>query len=170
MKKLISAALLMAAAASASAQTVDLQLGGSGYYGRIDLGNLGAPPLIYQQPQWINQTVRYEGAPSYMRVPPGHAKNWRKHCSRYNACNRPVYFVQDSWYSNTYAPQYRKMKGGKGYSDDGRMDVKYEERGNGRVEYKADHKGGHGDKGGHKDKGHGGGKDKGNKGHGNGKH
>jgi hypothetical protein len=29
-----------------------------------------------------------------MHVPPGHAKNWSKHCSRYNACAYPVYFVK----------------------------------------------------------------------------
>jgi len=27
--------------------------------------------------------------PVYLHVPPGHAKNWRKHCREYNACNRP---------------------------------------------------------------------------------
>lgn len=167
MKKLITAAFLIAAAAGAMAQTVDVQLGGSGYYGRIDLGNLGAPPLIYQQPQWVDRTVRYDGAPTYMRVPPGHAKKWSKHCSRYNACNRPVYFVQDNWYSNTYVPEYRKIKGHRGND---RMEAKYEDRGHSRVDYRSDdrdHNGGKGDK---HDKGHGGGKDKGHKGHGNGKH
>ena len=43
--------------------------------------------------------------------PPGHAKKWSKHCSAYNACNRPVYFVQDSWYNDTYAPHYRRTHG-----------------------------------------------------------
>lgn len=122
MKTLITAAFLIAAASGAHAQTVDIQLGGSGYYGRIDLGNLGAPPLIYQQPVWIDRTVRYDAGPTYMRVPPGHAKNWRKHCARYNACGRPVYFVQDSWYNNTYAPEYRRMKGGKVKHDSHRND------------------------------------------------
>jgi len=36
--------------------------------------------------------------PVYMWVPPGHRKNWRKHCGQYHACGVPVYFVQDQWY------------------------------------------------------------------------
>ena len=32
--------------------------------------------------------------PLYLHVPPGHAKKWSQHCARYNACNRPVYFVK----------------------------------------------------------------------------
>ena len=34
-------------------------------------------------------------SPIYLYVPPGHAKNWGKHCARYNACSQPVYFVQE---------------------------------------------------------------------------
>jgi hypothetical protein len=30
-------------------------------------------------------------------VPPGHAKDWKKHCKHYGACGVPVYFVQDDW-------------------------------------------------------------------------
>ena len=33
--------------------------------------------------------------PDQMYVPPGHAKNWAKHCGRYNACGQPVYFVKE---------------------------------------------------------------------------
>ncbi len=45
--------------------------------------------------------------PIYLRVPPGHRKNWRKHCLRYGACGQPVYFVGDNWYNNVYVPSYR---------------------------------------------------------------
>ena len=110
MKKImIAAALLVSAAGSAMAQNIDIKLGGSGYYGRLDLGNLGRPPVIYQDPMIVERVANYERMePTYLRVPPGHARKWSKHCRSYNACGRPVYFVEDSWYSNTYAPRYRE--------------------------------------------------------------
>jgi hypothetical protein len=43
-----------------------------------------------------------------MRVPTDHAKNWRKHCQKYNACDQRVFFVEDKWYTNVYAPAYKK--------------------------------------------------------------
>jgi hypothetical protein len=45
-----------------------------------------------------------------MNVPPGHAKNWRKHCRLYNACGERVYFVQNNWYEREYVPHYRKRQ------------------------------------------------------------
>jgi hypothetical protein len=64
--------------------------------------------------------------PIYLHVPPGHAKDWRKHCSKYNACGQPVYFVQENWYNEVYVPRYRDQsddhgKGhgkGKGHKED----------------------------------------------------
>ena len=68
-----------------------------GVYGRIDIGNAPPPPLIYAQPMIIRQAPVYvEQRPLYLRVPPGHEKKWSKHCSKYNACGQPVYFVRDS--------------------------------------------------------------------------
>jgi hypothetical protein len=32
--------------------------------------------------------------PVYMYVPPTHVHQWHQHCGYYNACSRPVYFVQ----------------------------------------------------------------------------
>lgn len=124
MKKiLIAAALLVSAASGAMAQNIDIHIGGSGYYGRIDLGNLGRPPVIYQEPMIIERVVGYQRMePMYLRVPPGHAKKWSKHCRAYNACGRQVYFVRDEWYSNTYAPRYRETHGGRGRDD--RRDVR----------------------------------------------
>jgi hypothetical protein len=40
------------------------------------------------------------------------AQNWRKHCRKYNACGRPVYFVQDNWYNDVYVPRYRETHRG----------------------------------------------------------
>jgi hypothetical protein len=165
MKKLIVAALMVAASSAAMAQNVSMQLGQTGYYGSIDLGNLRAPPVIYQQPMIIQQMPQYRNAPPmYLRVPPGHAKKWSKHCAAYNACGRPVLFVQDGWYQNTYAPQYRKMHGhGNDRHDDARSYDAHDrgdERGGKHGD--DDHGNGHGN-----DKGHDKGNGKGN-GHGNG--
>lgn len=97
--------------AAGLAQTgVSISVGQPGFYGRIDLGDYPPPQLIYDQPVIYRQSsTRY--SPVYLRVPPGHAKNWGKHCARYNACSRPVYFVQDSWYENTYVPAYQSRHG-----------------------------------------------------------
>ena len=66
---------------------------------------------------WVERRpVRVE--PVYMRVPPGHQKNWAKHCAKYNACGVPVYFVREDWYQERYErPQYDNDQGedrGKG--------------------------------------------------------
>ena len=94
------AALLLAAAGGAQAQTyVNATVGGElapGVYGRINIGNAPPPPLLYVEPVIIHRpAVVVPRSPIYMYVPPGHAKNWGKHCGRYNACNQPVYFLQD---------------------------------------------------------------------------
>ena len=52
--------------------------------------------------------------PVYMHVPPGHAKNWSKHCHKYNACAQPVYFVK----SAEYEPGYKHPGRGKGKGRD----------------------------------------------------
>lgn len=93
-------AVLLVAAIGAHAQAyVNATVGGQvvpGVYGRIDIGNAPPPPLIYAEPMIIHRpAVMVQRSPIYMHVPPGHAKNWGKHCGRYNACNQPVYFVQE---------------------------------------------------------------------------
>lgn len=137
MKKFLLALFLLSAATGAMAQNVgvDINIGGPGYYGTIQLGDFGRPPVIYREPIIIERQVRYVREPMYLRVPPGHAKKWRKHCRSYNACGRPVYFVQDSWYNNTYAPHYRRTHGGHRDGRDYRRD---DDRGHGK-DYK--HKG-----------------------------
>lgn len=85
---------------------VNINLGQPGYYGRIDIGDFGRPQLIYREPIVI-YPVSVPRDPVYLHVPPGHAKNWRKHCSKYNACGERVYFVQDSWYEREYVPRYQ---------------------------------------------------------------
>lgn len=79
-----------------------------GVYGRVDLANRPPPPLVYAAPVIIERPPpRVVYAPIYLHVPPGHAKNWRKHCHEYGACGRPVYFVK----SAEYEPGYRHDDG-----------------------------------------------------------
>ena len=81
----------------AQAQDVGVSIGINqpGFYGRIDIGNT-QPVLIYPQPVIIAPPAYgVRQRPIYMRVPPGHSKDWKRYCSRYSACNQPVYFVRD---------------------------------------------------------------------------
>ena len=108
MKKYLALAAFAAAAASpAFAQNFDVNvgMGDSGYYGRIEIGNYPAPAVVNTQPVIIQQQRVYV-EPVYVRVPEGHRKHWAQHCGAYGACGRPVYFVKDSWYQHTYRPRY----------------------------------------------------------------
>ena len=100
---------------NAHAQYANVVIGGEirpGVYGRVEIGNTPPPPLLYAQPVVIVRDRRYV-EPVYLHVPPGHAKKWDKHCHKYNACYRPVYFVK----SVEYDPDYGKGKGkGKGWA------------------------------------------------------
>lgn len=110
---LISLALLGAALSTPALATnvgVSVNIGQPGFYGRIDVGGYPPPVLLYPQPTFI-QRVPVDRPPIYLRVPPGHAKHWGKHCHRYNACGERVYFVQDKWYTHEYAPRYRERRG-----------------------------------------------------------
>jgi hypothetical protein len=81
-----------------------------GVYGHVVLGNRPPPPLVYAQPVVAVPVVvaeRMPMEPIYLHVPPGHARNWRKHCHEYNACNRPVYFVRSAEYEPGYRPDRR---------------------------------------------------------------
>src|ERR1700686_2035111 len=81
-----------------------------GVYGHVVLGNRPPPALVYAQPVVAVPVVVAEPVPMepiYLHVPPGHAKNWRKHCQEYNACNRPVYFVRSAEYEPGYRPERR---------------------------------------------------------------
>lgn len=77
-----------------------------GVYGQVNIGNDAPPPVVYAQPMVIEPQYA-PPPPIYLHVPPGHAKNWRKHCHEYNACNRPVYFVRSEEYDPEYQRHYR---------------------------------------------------------------
>lgn len=105
MKKIAMMAAVVLLAASAPARATDvgvsIQVGQPGFYGRIDIGN-APPPVVLAEPVWV-QRRPVQVAPVYMRIPPGHQKNWAKHCARYDACGVPVYFVREDWYQTRYA-------------------------------------------------------------------
>jgi hypothetical protein len=87
---------------------VSVAVGEPGFYGRIDIGDMPHPELIYRQPITIQPVVGVIRAPIYLHVPPGHAKDWDKHCRHYNACSEHVFFVLESWYNDVYVPKYRE--------------------------------------------------------------
>lgn len=109
MKRQLSLLLLAATIAPAWAADVgvSVNVGQPGFYGRIDIGNVPPPQVIYAQPIIVRH-VAQPPQPVYLRVPPGHAKKWSKHCHKYDACSRPVYFVKDDWYNNVYVPHYQQ--------------------------------------------------------------
>lgn len=138
MKYFIVAAAIAAAALStpASAQ-ISVNIGQPGFYGRIDIGGFPPPPLLYPEPRMI-QRVPVSRPPLYLRVPPGHARNWGNHCHRYRACGERVFFVQDTWYQQEYAPVYRERHGHRDYRHDGYRD---DYRRHDRYERHDDHRG-----------------------------
>lgn len=93
---------------------VSVRIGDPNFYGQIELGDRYRPRVIYEQPIIVHR-ARYAYPPMYLRVPPGHAKHWNRHCDRYGACARPVYFVQDRWYYDTYRRHDKKWRK---YDDD----------------------------------------------------
>ena len=101
-------------------------VGQPGFYGRIDIGNAPPPVLIYPQPVVIQKVyVAQPPPPLYLHVPPGHAQKWSKHCHKYDACSRPVYFVKDDWYNNVYVPHYQQVHAS---SNDARATARARER------------------------------------------
>jgi len=110
MKRILFATALAAAAVPALAADVgvSISIGQPGFYGRIDIGGYPPPQLIYTQPLVIER-VPVNRPPIYLRVPPKHAKHWRKYCHEYNACGERVFFVQNNWYSREYVPRYQNQ-------------------------------------------------------------
>ena len=97
------AVLLLAAGASAPALAapdvgVSIGINQPGVYGRVNIGNVPPPALVYAEPVIVAPPrVVVQRQPIYLYVPPGHQRNWRAYCGRYSACNQPVYFVQERW-------------------------------------------------------------------------
>lgn len=123
--------MLGSLAAQAGTPIINLMVGGEispGVYGQVQFGNAPPPPLLYAQPMIIvRQPPNAVFEPLYLHVPPGHAKNWAKHCGKYNACNRPVYFVR----SAEYEPDYRQHRGRREDGESSDEDRRDEGRGRG---------------------------------------
>jgi len=118
MKRFLCAAATVLVTVPAFA-AVSVTVGQPGFYGHIDVGTFPPPQVVNVRPVVIQPVpVGVVREPVYLHVPPGHAKNWKKHCHKYNACGQPVYFVQDNWYNTVYVPEYRNRHGhGNGHDD-----------------------------------------------------
>jgi hypothetical protein len=127
------AATLFQTTALATDVGVSINVSQPGFYGRIDVGRVPGPMVIYPQPIIIEQRpVAVIRQPIYLRVPPGHEKNWGKYCNRYGACGQPVYFVQDNWYRDVYAPRVYEEPGARDKGrDKGHGHGKKEKKGRG---------------------------------------
>jgi hypothetical protein len=118
---LAAAAIAATLPAAAADVGVSVSISQPGVYGRIDIGRFPQPVVVAPQPVVIGRPVVVAPQPVYMWVPPGHRKNWGKHCSRYNACGVPVYFVDDRWYDQHVMAEHRREHGddrGKGHDKD----------------------------------------------------
>ncbi|MEO7152894.1 MAG: hypothetical protein ABIX46_14450 [Burkholderiaceae bacterium] len=142
-KTLLASGVLATFAGLASAGNISLSVSGEvspGVYGRVDVGPT-RPVLVYEQPVIITRPVRVVSAPPpplYLAVPPGHAKHWSKHCGRYNACARQVYFVRSSEYAPVYVDRGQ-------YRDHDRYEERHDGHGKGKDKEKEKGKGkGHG--------------------------
>ncbi|HUP30343.1 MAG TPA: hypothetical protein VM122_09240 [Usitatibacter sp.] len=111
----VAAAAAFFAAGAAQAADVNVIIYSDvrpGNYGRVDFGGGPRPPLVYTNPILVAPPPRRAPAPEplYLHVPPGHAKSWNKHCRKYDACNRPVYFVMSDEYKPKKAKKPKKDK------------------------------------------------------------
>jgi hypothetical protein len=119
----LSAALCLSTLVALPAAAADIDVGVSigisqpGVYGRIDIGRFPQPQVVYPQPVIVvpPRVVIAQPQPVYMWVPPGHRKNWRKHCQSYGACGSPVVFVRDDWYEHNVYPQGKGRGHDKGH-------------------------------------------------------
>jgi len=137
MRKLLAALALVSAPFAVQAGGVDVgvsvQISQPGVYGRIDIGRFPQPQVVVAQPviiapppppRMVVVAPPPPPQPVYMWVPPGHRKDWRKHCRKYDACGVPVYFVRDDWYERNVEKRERwedKSRGrghGKGKKHD----------------------------------------------------
>lgn len=112
--------LLAAAALSATglAQAYDrspdigfsLSVAQPGVYGRIEIGPQQLPRVYYPQTVVV-QPAHMGYRPVYVYAPEPHMRHWPRHCQRYGACDRPVYFVRDEWVREHYRHGHRHGHG-----------------------------------------------------------
>ena len=100
----IAVATVLGSAAYAGGVTI--QVGEPGYYGPIELSDAPKPVLINPQAVVIEKE-RVVQEPTYVIVPAEQQRDWANYCARYEACGRPVYFVESRWYNDVYVPHYK---------------------------------------------------------------
>ena len=144
MKKVLLACAFALAGTAALAQTnvgVSIGINQPGVYGRINIGDVPPPALVYPQPVIITPApVHYDRRPIYLYVPDAHQRDWRRYCGRYGACGQPVYFVQDRWVRERYEHEHPGWDRGRGRGrdrdwdrdDHGRGHDKHDRHDNGR--------------------------------------
>lgn len=85
------------AAVAANGQWRNVTAGGPlkpGIYGRIEVRG-APPPLVHAKPVVARQALQPTAQePVYLYVPPGQLRRWAQHCGKWQACDRPVYFVR----------------------------------------------------------------------------
>jgi len=133
MKRFLIAAAIAATTVATPALAADvgvsISIGQPGFYGRLDIGDYPQPQVVYRRPIAIER-VPTNRPPIYLRVPPGHAKHWSRHCHEYNACGEQVFFVQDNWYNREYVPRYQAQH--RDRRDDRRDEHRNDHRGDQR--------------------------------------
>nr|WP_315185587.1 hypothetical protein [uncultured Albidiferax sp.] len=162
-RKAVALLALACGLAAGAAQAQDVYINGTvggaiapGVYGQITFGGRPPPPVLYAQPMLI-QRGPVAQQPLYLYVPPGHSKNWRRYCGRYNACGRPVYFVQvnerNRWWAQPHGgprPHHDRRddwrddrrddrRGDRGDRHDGQRQDRGHDRHNDRYEDRNDH-------------------------------
>ncbi|MDT8998188.1 hypothetical protein RQP53_02740 [Paucibacter sp. APW11] len=103
---------LWASADLAAAQdaSLSLRVAEPGFYGRVDIGSAMMPRVVYPQPVLVRPEPVYRERreyrePLYIYAPVHHQRHWHRHCERYGACGRPVYFVREDWVREVYVPR-----------------------------------------------------------------
>jgi len=92
-----------------------------GIYGRVAMASTATaaattvkPPLVYSQAMLVDAPSATGAVePVYLHVPPDHAKNWKKYCAKYDACNKPVFFIKSAEYEPGYQPPKPEPQAGK---------------------------------------------------------
>jgi hypothetical protein len=107
----IAAALASATLSSAFAGPnvgVSIGINQPGFYGRINIGDMPPPVVVYPQPVVIAPApVAVYQQPIYLYVPPDHQAHWGRYCHHYAACGQPVYFVHETWVREHAPHRYR---------------------------------------------------------------
>lgn len=121
-RALLLSASLFAGAAQAQAY-MNVTVGGQfapGVFGQVTVANAPPPPVINARPVIVGTVI--QGAPvMYMHVPEHEQRHWNRYCDNYNACGRPVHFVQADE-NNRWWDDRRDHEDRRGREDGGRRD------------------------------------------------